>query len=78
MLWKCAECTTLYAVDMPRCPQCGATGHTEVDSGGEPVGPRFQAPGEPAAEDAPAGDAPAKADKPTPTKAATGKATAGA
>lgn len=44
MLWKCDECTTLYAVDMPRCPQCGATGHVEVDSGGEPVGPRFDQP----------------------------------
>jgi hypothetical protein len=77
MLWKCDACTTLYAVDLPRCPQCGATGHTEVDSGGEPVGPRLQAPGEPAA-DAPADDAPAKADKPSPAKAAAGKAAAGA
>lgn len=41
MLWRCDNCTTLYAVGMPRCPQCGATGHTEVDSGGQPVGPRL-------------------------------------
>lgn len=41
MLWKCDECTTLYAVDAPRCPHCGATSHAEVDSGGEPVGPKF-------------------------------------
>lgn len=44
MLWKCTSCAALYAVDMPRCPQCGATGHVDVDSGGEPVGPRFAQP----------------------------------
>lgn len=43
MLWKCDECTTLYAPDAPRCPHCGATGHTEVDSGGQPVGPKVAA-----------------------------------
>lgn len=65
MLWKCDECTTLYAPDAPRCPHCGATGHTEVDSGGQPVGPK-----------APAGNAkapaepPARAAKPGPKAAA--------
>lgn len=65
MLWKCQECTTLYAVGLPRCPQCGATAHAEVDSGGEPVGPRFEPdvePAEPVAGDAvPADEPPAKA-----------------
>ncbi len=37
MLWKCDDCTTLYAPDVPACPQCGATGWTLVDSGGRPV-----------------------------------------
>ncbi len=37
MLWRCDTCTTLYAVDAPACPQCGATGWTLVDSGGRPV-----------------------------------------
>lgn len=43
MLWKCGGCSTLYAPGLDRCPQCGATDHTEVDSGGQPVGPRFPA-----------------------------------
>jgi hypothetical protein len=55
VLWKCDECTTLYAVDMPRCPQCGATGHVEVDSGGRPVGPEQPAAAVPAQEPAAAG-----------------------
>lgn len=41
MLWRCDNCTTLYAVGAERCPQCGAAEHTEVDSGGQPVGPRL-------------------------------------
>ncbi|TGZ14745.1 hypothetical protein DV517_62280 [Streptomyces sp. S816] len=24
-LWECAECTTTYAVGLPKCPQCGST-----------------------------------------------------
>lgn len=71
MLWKCDECTTLYAPDAPRCPHCGATGHTEVDSGGQPVGPKFET------ADAPADEPPAKSDKPAPAKA-NPKAPAGA
>jgi hypothetical protein len=27
--WVCAECTTTYSVDAPRCPHCGSTEHTE-------------------------------------------------
>ena len=58
MLWRCDTCTTLYAPDVPACPQCGATGHTLVDSGGRPV-----VEPEPAAEQpaAPEPAAPAKA-----------------
>jgi hypothetical protein len=80
MLWKCDACKTLYAVDMPWCPQCGQTGHTEVDSGGEAVGPRFQAPGEPdkPAAETPADDAPVRADKPASARPAAGKAAPGA
>lgn len=31
-LWKCADCTTLYAVGAPRCPQCGNTVRVEEGS----------------------------------------------
>ncbi|MEU5596822.1 hypothetical protein [Streptomyces sp. NPDC020298] len=24
-LWECAECTALYSVGAPKCPQCGST-----------------------------------------------------
>lgn len=24
-LWECAECTTKYAVGVPKCPHCGST-----------------------------------------------------
>ena len=62
MLWKCDSCKTLYAVDLPYCPQCGATGHAEVDSGGQPLVPDRAAaaaakaaePAEPAAKAKPA------------------------
>ena len=29
-LWVCDECTTLFAVGAPRCPQCGSEVHHEM------------------------------------------------
>lgn len=72
MLWKCDACKTLYAVDMPHCPQCGQTGHTEVDSGGEPVGPRFAPADEPETGRAELEPEPAKATGKTPGKVPSG------
>ena len=31
-LWKCADCTTLYAVGAPKCPQCGCKVRVEEGS----------------------------------------------
>jgi hypothetical protein len=78
VLWKCDDCTTLYAPDLPRCPHCGATGHTEVDSGGQPVAPKFPAHDGPTPEPAAKAEPPVKAEAPAKAKPAGGRPAADA
>jgi len=35
-LWHCLECTTRYAVGLPKCPQCNSTEYTDNPDGVRP------------------------------------------
>lgn len=42
--WVCADCTTVYTVGAPRCPQCQSTDHAEL---GEEAMPKITVQGGP-------------------------------